>query len=279
VLMSMFTVYVDDSGTHESAKIAAAACCVSSVRLWKRYERDWIDVERDEGFKHFHMSAFAACHPDRWCRDCRNGKTDAGDHPWREWSLRKRHRVLKRLLPIVCQCVRFGAGWAIIKEDYNSVISGKLRAVTGEPFSYAFQCTGGQLRKWRAFYGVNEPMKYVFDLMPHQEKRDEIASLFVQASKREDIVQQYGMTHESLSFEDKKIVRQLLSADTLAWATVQELLHETGIRSIRQSSDAEIVCRTFEKNRPKITMGYQTQAQLAEWAEKETRARVAAGLF
>jgi hypothetical protein len=271
--MNMFTVYVDDSGTHTEAKIAAGACCVSSIRLWKRYERDWIAVEKDEGFQHFHMSAFAACRPDAWCRACRRGDTDEKGHPWREWTERKRRRVLKRLLPIICENLRFGTGWAIVKADYDELIPTELKEKTGEPFTYAFQCCGGQLRKWREFYKITGPMEYVFDLMPHQSKRDEIASLFVRSIERADIAPRYGMTPQSLSFKDKKRIRQLLSADTLAWATVQELLHAEGIRPINASSDAEIVCRTFELARPKMSMGYQTREQLGEWARKEIAAQ------
>jgi hypothetical protein len=271
----MFAVYVDDSGTHDDARIAAAGCCVSSVRLWKRFERDWIAVEKDEGFQHFHMSAFAACSLQAWCRDCRNGTTTEEDHPWRRWSERKRKRVLKRLLPIVCENVRFGTGWAIIKKDYNGVVTGELRDRTGEPYSYAFACSAGQLRKWRDWHKITEPMEYIFDLMPHKEKEAEIASLFVRSVEVTHAVQNYGMVPQGFSFKNKKLVRQLLSADMLAWATVQELLHAEGIRRIPSGSDAEIVCRTFERARPRMSMGYQTREQLIEWATKEIAARQA----
>ena len=127
----MHTVYVDDSGTHNEAKVAAAACCVSAAKPWKRYEREWRVIEAAEQFQHFHMSAFAACKPGVWCRDCQIYKTSEEDHPWREWSMTKRRRVLKALVEVVCEYVEAGVGWAMIKTDYNEVVPPLLRKHAG----------------------------------------------------------------------------------------------------------------------------------------------------
>src|SRR5438128_1207469 len=97
----MFTVYLDDSGTNNQARIISGAYCVSSVRNWEAFERRWNIVAEVAGFKHFHMTEFAGCRPDKWCRDCRNGKKTAEDHPWRAWSSDKRDKILDQLAGLI----------------------------------------------------------------------------------------------------------------------------------------------------------------------------------
>ena len=111
----MFTVYVDDSGTHNEARIVTGACCVSSVALWKKYERRWNEIKDAEGFEHFHMTEFAGCRPEKPCRDCLSGKKTEADHPWRDWSNTKRKRVLRNLAETVNKFAEYGFGLAITK--------------------------------------------------------------------------------------------------------------------------------------------------------------------
>jgi hypothetical protein len=118
-------------------------------------------------------------------------------------------------------------------------------------------------------------MEYVFDLMPHREKEAQIATLFVRSLEFDpDAAAKYGFTESGYSFKNKKIVLPLLAADMLAWATVQELLHATNIRSL-DSHESRIVCRTFEESGEgrKTFMGYQTRAQLEKWVKDETAFR------
>jgi hypothetical protein len=272
----MLTVYVDDSGTHNEARVAAAACCVSSVSEWGTFNRKWREVECREAFRHFHMSAFAACRRDEWCRDCRDGKTSEEEHPWRSWSSNKRERVITKLVNIVYKYIQVGFGWAIIKEDYNDLVAPPLRDKTGEPYTYAFACCGGQIKKWRDYRKITQPMEYVFDLIPHKEKETQIATLFVRSLEYDpEAATKYGFTQTGYSFKNKKLVLPLLAADMLAWATVQELLHTSEIRLL-ESHESRIVCRMFEAAgdaHRKTFMGYQTREQLKEWVEKETALR------
>src|SRR5215469_17640552 len=91
-------VYVDDSSTTDlKAQIAAAAFCVSTEDRWKAFERQWNTISVNAGFKHFHMTEFAACRPDKPCIQCVRGKKDLGDHPWRCWTSKKRRQILERL--------------------------------------------------------------------------------------------------------------------------------------------------------------------------------------
>ena len=70
-------VYVDDSGTDGKSRIAAAAFCVSTVDRWSAFERRWRNISVNAGFKHFHMTEFAACKQEK-----PEGRTTRGAEQW-----------------------------------------------------------------------------------------------------------------------------------------------------------------------------------------------------
>jgi hypothetical protein len=91
--------------------------------------------------------------------------------------------------------------------------------VGDEQFTYCVQCCGGELAKWRAAHGISSDLKFVFDLSPNRH-RDEIARVFFGAASgrpqfKDGIEQWFKPT--GVSFESRKDVIQLLSADMLAW--------------------------------------------------------------
>ena len=118
---------MDDSGTTPQARIVVAALCVSRVNKWKQFEAAWIAAEKHFGFTGFHMTEFAGCRRDAWCRDCKNGETDARNHPWREWSSTKRKTVLTELLRIICKCTEQGFGIAFTKEEIDKHVKDPKR--------------------------------------------------------------------------------------------------------------------------------------------------------
>jgi hypothetical protein len=69
------TVYVDDSGTDSKSRIITAAFCVSTVEKWLHFERRWKSISVNAGFKHFHMTEFAACKREKPCNQCARGET------------------------------------------------------------------------------------------------------------------------------------------------------------------------------------------------------------
>jgi len=170
VMIDAHTVYVDDSGTDGKSRIVAAAFCVSPVNKWQQFERKWNAIARHAGFKHFHMTEFAACRRDKPCKQCVCGKTSLVDHPWRNWSTEKRKNVLNRLAGAVIEFVEYGVAIAHTKQDYEDhVKNSPARLVAKDPigdehFTYAVQKCGGELAKWRAEKNIEPPLKFIFDL-------------------------------------------------------------------------------------------------------------------
>jgi hypothetical protein len=177
-----YTVYVDDSGTDKQARIIAAACFASPVKKWKGFESAWVAAEEEFGFRHFHMTEFAACRKTDWCRDCQKGKTNEQHHPWRGWSNTKRTKLLRELLRIVCKYGEWGISRAIAKEDIEKyVMHSALKTVAPQweeltrHFTFVMQACGGDLATWRSERNMaNDYIKFVFDLTDQRQK-DELA--------------------------------------------------------------------------------------------------------
>jgi hypothetical protein len=174
-------VYVDDSGSEPDprVRIIVAAFCVSTEKKWKKFESAWKAVAEDAGFIHFHMTEFAGCRRDSWCRDCKGGRTDAARHPWREWSNSKRKAVLGQLVQIVSKYTEQGFGIAFTKEDIKRYVLDSTSALRmlapdqfgNEHFTFAATTCGGELARWRAKQNSFPPIKLVFDLCTERQKR------------------------------------------------------------------------------------------------------------
>ena len=52
----MLTLYCDDSGTHPESNYAVAACFLSDMDRWDRFNDDWNRANQDENFGRSHGS-------------------------------------------------------------------------------------------------------------------------------------------------------------------------------------------------------------------------------
>ncbi|MBZ5647542.1 MAG: hypothetical protein LAN37_09995 [Acidobacteriia bacterium] len=278
------TVYVDDSGTEPNARIVVAAFCVSPVRKWKQFEAAWIAAEDTYGFKEFHMTEFAGCRRGAWCRDCLSGKTDATQHPWRDWSNTKRHNLLTELLRIVCKYTQQGFGIAFTKEEIDGHVQNpRLQelapgAFGRQHFTFAATTCGGELAKWRAKQAEFPPIKFVFDLC-NEEQKLEIAKAFVAENQvkpriADGVEHWFDVDGNGISFESRKKTRQLLSADMLAWVTAKiraaALFPTTFRRRGGWGKEVSMVAFKFVDS-GKLNIGYNTEASLRDWLDREIK--------
>ncbi|HEY7404158.1 MAG TPA: DUF3800 domain-containing protein [Candidatus Angelobacter sp.] len=272
------TVYMDDSGTESRARIVVAALCVSSVKKWKKFEAAWIAAEQKYCFKEFHMTEFASCRSDFWCRDCKSGKTDATNHPWREWSNTKRHDVLAELIRIICKYTQKGFGIAFTKEEIDKYLKNqKLRELAPDQFGeehYTFAATtcSGELARWRYKTQEFPPLKFVFD----GEHKQELAKAFLPEQQFKRHLNADGLENWfegiGIAFESRKVTRQLLAADMLAWVTAKiraaELFPATYRRRGGWGKEVSMVAFRFIDN-GNLKIGYNTEAALNEWLKRE----------
>ena len=273
------TAYLDDSGSTPNARIIVAALCVGPIKKWRQFEAAWIAAEQEFGFKEFHMTEFAGCRRTAWCRDCKNGKTDATKHPWREWSNTKRHKVLTELIRIVNKNTAQGWGVAQTKDDIDKLLrQSKLKELAPDAFGheyYTFAATtvGGSLARWRKQTGQFPPLKLVFD----GEHKLELARAFLPEYQVKPKISADGFENwfdldaTGIAFESRKVTRQLLAADMLAWVTakirVAELFPDTYRQMGGWGKEVSMIVHEFLRQ-GKLHIG-QAHDAFGEWLKQE----------
>ncbi len=198
--MAMMTVYFDDSGTHDQSDIAVAACLISDVMRWKSYESEWKSVLDNAGIRDagFHMAAF-----------------NFRKRPFDGWIEEKRHHVIKALIDIINRHAFVGIVTAVVKKDYDALVTGPLREKLGsQHYTFAVQSCLAFVEEWMTVSDARQPMHYVFDQMG--KGKHEIVSLFEDIAERE-MAASFGIEPNGYSFANRKLVVQLQAADILAW--------------------------------------------------------------
>jgi hypothetical protein len=270
-MVDALTVYVDDSGSDTKSRVAAAAFCASTVERWQRLLRKWQKIASDAGFalKDFHMTEFVACRRGEPCQQCQQAK--AVNHPWKTWSDNKRKSVLIRMAKAIVENVEFGVGHAYTKADYNEhVLKSPARSAADEPigeeyYTFAVQRCGGSLAEWRAANSRFVPLKFVFDTASSREKK-EIAKVFFGAANRAQQingVEQWFNPEDGVSYESRKQVHQLLTADILAWTGATMRAREMFAFRGR-NLELYWVAKTFVPSK-NIKLGYMQKDALAQW--------------
>lgn len=110
---------------------------------------------------------------------------------------------------------------------------------------------------------MNPPLKFVFDLTP-KKGRDDIAKVFFGAASGKpqylDGMEQW-FTPESVTYESRKNVVQLLAADMLAWVTATIRAREAfgSGETLEMFQVADIFVET------NIHMGHTPKESFARW--------------
>jgi Protein of unknown function (DUF3800) len=203
-LMSMFTLYCDDSGTHPKSEVAVAACYVSTVEQWTECKRNWDEANQREHFGVFHMSDFVA-------------KQEQFAAP--EWENQaKRDRTVQLLINLIKTRATFGVAAVVDKAAYDEVIvNGHLQSKFGDNhYAYCIRICTAMVNRWREKYHYGEPIQWVFDRLS-KGKGDIDAMFNTLLSGGEDAMKRYGIYKDCWSFQDKAQVTQLQAADIWAW--------------------------------------------------------------
>src|ERR1700730_9011596 len=271
-------VYVDDSGTDGKSRIAAAAFCVSTADKWAAFENAWRKIVDRAGFelKDWHMTEFAACRPNNFCNQCKSGEKTAKEHPWQKWPEGKRENVLRRMAKALVKHVECGWGIAHTKEDYEKYVrDSPSRVLANEPvgdehFTFAVQQCGGRLAEWRGAMNKQDvPLRFVFDNSSKKQKR-EIAEVFLAEAKAKTKYQggiEQWFESVGITYESRKSVPQLLSADMLAW-TIATMRSRHVFRRGRFVEMFQLGNVFTGEKASHINIGYTSQEPFIEWERR-----------
>src|SRR6185437_12369097 len=195
VLLVMFTVYFDDSGTAPEHRIAVASALVIPAAQIIPLDREWRSFKNKEGFSRFHAAPMAA----------RNQNEGYGD-----WDTTKQERVFARVRQISKKYSIGPSGavsFSVNKEEYEEHVPAPLRATLGV-YHYTFAIQ--EVLKTMAGWNKSRPVEYVFETMKRNDPR---------RVELETALERYHI--ENFSFGNMKDIPGLQCADEIAWATYQ----------------------------------------------------------
>ena len=271
-------VYVDDSGTDPKSQIASAAFCVFTPEKKVTFEQAWRKIADRAGFdlQAWHMAEFAACRLHHPCQQCTHSSSSVKEHPWRQWPDAKRENVLRRMAKSLVENVECAWGLAHTKEDYQTYIrDSPARALADEPIgdehvTFAVQQCGSKLAAWRATESKqNVPLKFIFDNSSPKQRR-EIAQVFLGAANNraqyEGGIEQW-FEQVDITFESRKRVPQLLSADMIAW-TVATIRAREMFRAGRLQEVFQLGYVFTGDKAKHLRIGYTDRSTFIDWEKK-----------
>lgn len=204
-LMAMFTLYFDDSGTHSQSDIAIAACYLSTVAEWQTFKRNWEALNEQYRFGIFHMTDFVA-----------RAEQFTG------WTDAECHSLIVKLISVIRSRTLKGFVAAVVKSDYDKIIPSEYRHRMGfNHYTFAFRQCSSMINAYREEHGLTEPFDYVFE--SGTKGSGEIMKIFDEASCHTEVQSAFGMIPGGYSFQPKRKVIQLQSADILAWESYRHM--------------------------------------------------------
>jgi hypothetical protein len=227
-----FTVYLDDSGTSPSQKIAVAtAMIVPAIRIVKM-NTEWETLKKKEGFSSFHTSEFAANNP----------KSE-----FASWDPLKQERVFRRIREICRKHGTIAFSFSVNKQDYDEVLSDEWRAHFGtHHYTWAIRHVLKFVDQWNFEHDKMRPLEYVFDWMGSKKdkRRKEVERVMGQA-EAEAVEHGHKGQYTNFTFKDRKNIPGLQCVDSMAWLHYQTAVHDFG--GIPRHRLAEIAFQEYER--------------------------------
>lgn len=279
VNLVMFTVYLDDSGTAPSQRIAIASAFVIPAKQIVRLEREWYNLRDKEHFSELHLSEMVAS----------NRKSE-----YASWDEEKKRRVFKRTREISRKYgIRPSASvcFAVNKSDYEEVVPDDLRnGLARDHYAWAIRHVIQFLDNWRLTPGRTVgPLEYVFDWIDvGSPRRSEIETIMQQAEAKA-VYHGRAAEYTNFSFRKRKEIPGLQCVDAIAWTCyTQSLSFFYGTPAPKLSADAwrhygghleaQGWLQAFTVTRDQLkdwvkrerTTGNKTMERLAEWEKSGT---------
>ncbi len=206
VNLAMFTVYIDDSGTSPSQKIAIATGLVLPAAQIIRLENEWDSLKTKEGFSDFSMSEFVH----------NNLKSEFAN-----WDEAKRLRVWSRIRQISKKYGVRAFSVAVNKSDYDEVVPDEIRSYGGK-YHYSWAVTNllAFLDGWRSERPSRNPLEYVFHWMEEPTSKAEIEATM---ERSEYVAEENGNLGGYLNYSFRKSIGipGLQCVDAISWVCYQ----------------------------------------------------------
>lgn len=213
VNVAMFTLFLDDSGTRPTHKVAVASALIVPSTQIINLEKEWNALKTKEGFSCFHASVCNA-------RDKHSEFTD--------WSDGKVDRIFARVMQIAKKYGARAISCSTHKKFYDEAVKPEeIRRYFGT-YHYTW-CVGlviADAERWRKAHRHAEPFAFIFDYMePNAPARIEIEKVLAMC-ERANREQGACGDYTKYNFLDKKDIPGLQCADEIAWTCNRIALHQ-----------------------------------------------------
>ena len=203
-LMSMLTIYCDDSGTDDHNRVAVVAGWIGQVRKWEQFTKVWKTALKDFGVNQMHRSKLEAF----------KGEFERT----KGWNEKKRAEFLQRVHPIIRTYAKVPIGSAVIKKDFEAVMPDEVKKMVGGVYGWCAQECIVAVGMWCEHTNHRHPVRWVLEAgtTGHGQLEKGFEAIYDNSSMRDKC-------HlKGWSFEDKS-VRPLQAADVLAYEVFKQV--------------------------------------------------------
>lgn len=207
VQLAFFVLYLDDSGTDPSQRVAVASALIVPAMQIPRMESEWNNLKAKEQFSEWHTSECLAG----------NQKSEFGN-----WDEEKKGRVFKRVREIAKKYGVVGISGAIRKKDYDEIMPTEYRRYTGiHHYSWCVTFVIAMAHQIMT-NGSNDlllhPFEFVFDWMDvGTDRRCEIESVMVYSERACKEEQGHTGVYTNYSFRHRREFPGLQCVDAIGW--------------------------------------------------------------
>jgi hypothetical protein len=198
----MVNVYIDDSGTAPSQRVAIASALIVPASRIRLLENEWDRFRQKFGIdeKGFHSSECAA----------RNHNSE-----YAAWDDEKIIKAFDRVGAITMKYGIAAFSFAVKKIDYDDLMPEQWKGVGGYlHYTWAIKHVLRLLRDWEAKTDPSRPVEYFFDWQEGEPKQEIEKLIDMEESLRP------GKYQGHYSFRRRKEVPALQCTDLLAWTSL-----------------------------------------------------------
>jgi hypothetical protein len=252
VLLVMFSVYIDDSGTAPDQAVAMASALIVPAKRIVALNKEWETFAAKAGFTDFHSSECV----------CRNPKSE-----YAHWDDDKVRTVTARVRQTTRKYAVRAFSFAVTKKDYDCLLAPEMKELFGRfHYTWAIQHVLTFCREWAIGTGMSIPFEYVFDWMgpsPAKAEIEDVMALF-ERSKRG--------CYTNYSFRKRRDIPALQCTDLLAWSSYQVARHHFFGKSLNPIADENYA--GFRKFGDEwLTARSISRQGLSDWVEKSVAPR------
>lgn len=214
----MFTLFLDDSGTRPTHKIAVATALVIPGAQIVRLESEWKKFKEKEDFDCFHASP-----------------CNAADGEFRSWDDTKIDRAFARVRQISKKYGILAVSASVKKSYFDETVPDQYRKYTYKHhYSWCVSYAIAYAAMWKDSRNIGYPFEFIFSWMnPESPERDEIERVMDYSERAE---REKGRSGEYVgyTFRPSQEIPGLQCVDDVAWVCNRYALYKIEQKDLPQ---------------------------------------------